>query len=325
LVRSIWVASKVPGLDAPNDTAHLKVYYPAVYGGTLEERMSGIMPAASEGAPYPVVLFLSGVNIGQDSYRWLMIELAQAGYVAVTFDMVSEQTPGYFGTTPGLDLGVLTPDTYGTRPASIAIEPILATLAEQNRSGPLAGALDLDRIVIAGHSGGGTVAMESARASFFPACKATFSYSAHCVPADVLGFPKGTVLEVAPDIASLIMGGTADEVMRGSAVRYNEDGATRRDPVERTYTDGVAGGRDDAWFVLWDGANHFAMGDEDPTCARGFLDSPAPTDPDATRADMVDVVVAFLNAYVKDDAVGLERLEKFHAQPPTTVAEVRRK
>jgi predicted dienelactone hydrolase len=195
LVRSIWTSTKVPGLDAPNDTAHLKVYYPAVYGGTLEERMTGIMPADSEGGPYPVVLFLSGVNIGQDSYRWLMIELAKAGYIALTFDMIAEQTAGYYGTTPGLDLGVLKPGEYGTRPASIAIEPILATLGEQNANGPLAGMLDLDRIVIAGHSGGGTVAMESARAAFFPACKATFSYSAHCVPADVLGFPKGTVLD----------------------------------------------------------------------------------------------------------------------------------
>lgn len=325
LVRSIWTATKVPGLDAPNDTAHLKVYYPAVYGGTLEERMTGIMPADEKGAPYPVVLFLSGVNIGQDSYRWLMIELAKAGYVALTFDMIAEQTAGYFGTTPGLDLGVLKPGEYGTRPASIAIEPILATLAEQNANGPLAGMLDLDRIVIAGHSGGGTVAMESARAAFFPACKATFSYSAHCVPADVLGFPKGTVLEVAPDIASLIMGGTADEVMRGSAVRYNEDGATRVDPVVRTYDEGVAGGRDDAWFVLWEGANHFAMGDEDPTCARGFLDTPAPSDPAATRSDMAAVITNFLNAYVKDDPLALESLEKFLAQPPTTVAEVRRK
>lgn len=325
LVRSIWTSTKVPGLDAPYDTAHLKVYYPAVYGGTLEERMSGIMPADAQGAPYPVVLFLAGVNIGQDSYRWLMMELAAAGYIAVTFDMIGEQTPGYFGTTPGLDLGVLKPGEYGTRPASIAIEPMLATLAEQNETGPLAGMLDLDRLVIAGHSGGGTVAMESARASFFPGCKATFSYSAHCVPADVLGFPKGTVLEVAPDIASLIMGGTADEVMRGSAVRYNEDGATRVDPVTRTYDDGVKGGREDAWFVLWDGANHFAMGDEDPTCARGFLDTPAPTDPALTRADMVRVITDFLNAYVKDDALALEGLEKFYAQPPATVADVRRK
>jgi dienelactone hydrolase len=307
------------------DTAHLKIYYPAVYGGTLEERMSGIMPADASSGPYPVVVFLAGVNIGQDSYRWLMIELARAGYVGITFDLIGEQTPGYVGTTPGLDLGVLTPEHYGTRPASTAIAPILEVLADQNSSGPLAGALDLDRIVIAGHSGGGTVAMESARASFFPACKATFSYSAHCVPADVLGFPKGTVLEVAPDIASLIMGGTDDQVMAGSAVRYGEDAATRVDPVLRTYENGVAGGRDDAWYVSWRGANHFAMGDEDPTCARGFLDAPAPVDAVLTRSEMAPLIVDFLDAYVKNDPIALESLEKRLAQPPSTVADMRRK
>ena len=94
LVRSLWDAVKVDGLEAPYDTAHLRIYYAATNPNTLEVDMSGIMPAAKR-SPAPVVLFLGGVNIGQDSLRWLMINLVEAGYVCVTFDLVGEQMPGF--------------------------------------------------------------------------------------------------------------------------------------------------------------------------------------------------------------------------------------
>jgi dienelactone hydrolase len=325
LVRSLWDAVTVEGLQAPYDTAHLRIYYKAVNPNLFEVDMSGIMPAAEQ-PPAPVVLFLGGVNIGQDSLRWLMIRLVEAGYVAVTFDLVGEQMPGFYGTTPGLDLSALQAGVYGTRPPSLAIQPILDRLAVLNTEGTLAGVMDLDRIALGGHSGGGTVALESARRTYFPALRAVVAYAAHTVPAQVLGHPEGTVLESASDVAALVMAGTEDGTMKRSAGRYPGQDPATFNPIVMTFEQGIPGGRDDAWFVLWDGANHFGMGHPlDPTCARGFLDSEPTTDPSTTRDHMVNVIVDFLDAYVRDDAEASAALEKFQASPPTTVREVRRR
>jgi dienelactone hydrolase len=326
LVRSIWESTRVEGAVAPYDTAHLRVYYPAVNTDTLEVRMSGIMDADTAAAPYPVVVFLSGVNIGQDVYRWLMVRLVEAGFVAVTFDYVSEQMPGFYGTSPGLDLGAIRPDTWGTRPPSIAVQPVLDKLAALNAEGVLRGLLDLDRVVLAGHSGGGTAALQTARTEYFPQLKACFAYAAHTVPADVLGFPEGTVLEAAPGLPVLIMSGTEDGIMAASAVRYHEDERTRVDPIERTFTDGVQGGRDDAWYVEWEGANHFGAGyPSDPTSARGFLDREPTTDPQETRDALASVVVSFCRTYLTDDPIAIEAMDKLQMDPPHTVRRVLRR
>lgn len=325
LVRSLWDAVTVAGLEPPYDTAHLRIYYKAVNPNIFEVDMSGIMPAAEQ-APAPVVLFLGGVNIGQDSLRWLMIRLVEAGYVAVTFDLVGEQMPGFYGTTPGLDLSALQAGVYGTRPPSLAIQPILDRLAVLNTEGTLAGVMDLSRIALGGHSGGGTVALESSRRTYFPALRAVVAYAAHTVPAQVLGHPEGTVLESASDVAALVMAGTDDGTMKRSAGRYPGQDPATFNPIVMTFEQGIPGGRADAWFVLWEGANHFGMGYPlDPTCARGFLDSEPTTDPSTTREHMVDVIVDFLDTYVRDDADAAASLEKFQASPPNTVREVRRR
>jgi dienelactone hydrolase len=325
LVRSLWDAVKVDGLEAPYDTAHLRIYYAATNPNTLEVDMSGIMPAAQR-SPAPVVLFLGGVNIGQDSLRWLMINLVEAGYVCVTFDLVGEQMPGFYGTTPGLDLSALQAGVYGTRPPSIAIQPILDRLAVLNAEGTLAGVMDLDRLVLGGHSGGGTVALESARRTYFPSLRAVVAYAAHTVPAQVLGHPDGTVLECASDIPALLMAGTEDGTMKRSAARYPGQDPATFNPIIMTFEQGIPAGRNDAWFVQWEGANHFGMGYPlDPTCARGFLDSEPTTDPTQTRADLTALVVDFLNAYVRADVGAATALEKFQIDPPSTVKEVRRR
>ncbi|HAM24639.1 MAG TPA: alpha/beta hydrolase [Actinobacteria bacterium] len=324
LVRSLWDAVEVPGLQPPYNTAHLRIYYAATNPHTLEVDMSGIMPAAAS-TPAPVVIFLGGVNIGQDSLRWLMVELVKAGYVAVTFDLVGEQMPGFYGTTPGLDLGALKAGVYGTRPPSIAIQPILDRLSELNREGTLAGTLDLDRIVLGGHSGGGTVALECARTSYFPSLRAVVTYAAHTVPAAVLGHPEGTVLEAASDVPALVMLGTEDGTMKRSISRYPGKDAGWN-PVIQTFEEGIPAGRDDAWLVVWEGANHFGMGYPlDPTCARGFLDADPTMDAELTRTDMTRVIVDFLNCYVRDDSSAESSLQQLQSNPPLTVKEVRRR
>ncbi|WP_405182851.1 alpha/beta hydrolase [Nocardia sp. NBC_01377] len=113
IIRSLWWSVRTDG-TAPFDTAHLKVYYPAEVRGDDAERLTGVFGADPANAPYPVVLFLSGVNVGQDAYRRFATAIAENGFVVVTFDRVAELFGGQFGLTPGVDLAAARPDTYGT-------------------------------------------------------------------------------------------------------------------------------------------------------------------------------------------------------------------
>lgn len=309
IVRSFWWSCRAPG-EPPFDTAHLKVYYPAAPTWSDAERMSGYFPADTAGAPYPVVLILPGVNVGQDSYRKLAVRLVEAGYVAVTYDYVAELFPGQYGISPGLDLEAVQPGVYGTKPVAAAIRAILDGLAQVNEAGPVPGILDLQRFVMLGHSAGGTVTLQSASRQWFPELVAAISYAAHTEPAAILGHEKGAVLPSPVDVPLLIMRGDADGIMTASAIRYGEDPATRPNPVDRTFAEAL---RDDidAWHAVWHGSNHFLPGDEDPTCARGFLDSPPPTDAAVAFEEFVALVTDFLGHVVmRDDASGVRLFER---------------
>ncbi|MFG1946286.1 alpha/beta hydrolase family protein [Nonomuraea sp. NPDC048826] len=285
MIRSLWWAADTGGTP-PFGTAHLKVHYPAVAEG---DRLTGTF--APDGGPYPVVLFLSGINVGQDAYRWLAVEIARAGFVCVTFDRVGELFGGEYGLTPGVDLTAASPERYGTRPTCPAIGDVLASLA---RIDLLKGVLDLDRVAIGGHSAGGTVAMQSAR--FFPGVKAVFSYGAHTMVATMLGWPAGTVLPAQADCPVLLSVGTRDGVIMGSADRYGED-RHAADPVTRTFEEALGDG--EHLLAVFEGANHFLIADPvDPTAARAFLDLPPTAEP---RPELAQLITAFLRTHLRDD------------------------
>ncbi|MCC5578390.1 alpha/beta hydrolase [Microtetraspora sp. AC03309] len=311
LVRSLWWAARTGGRP-PFDTAHLKVYYPATAHGDDAERLAGVFPPAPDGMPYPVVLFLSGINVGQDAYRRLACLLAAGGFAVVTFDQVAELFGGQYGLTPGVDVDAATPRTYGTRPTCPAIPALLDALARLNETGPLKGALDLDRVALGGHSAGGTVALQSAR--FFPQVKAVFAWGTHTMAATMLGWPAGTVLPAQVTCPVLLGAGGNDGVVDGSADRYGEDPATRRDPVTRTFEEAlpespgsVRGG--DHLLAVYEGANHFAIADPvDPTVARAFLDGPASRD---VLPQFGHLVMVFLGAHLSQDPGARAALDGF--------------
>ncbi|MEV6773882.1 dienelactone hydrolase family protein [Nocardia sp. NPDC051030] len=305
LIRSLWWSARTGG-ESPFDTAHLKVYYPAVASGSDAERLTGVFAPDPAEAPYPVVIFLSGVNVGQDSYRRFATAVAESGFVVVTMDRVAELFGGQVGLTPGVDLDAARPDAYGTRPTCPAIGAVLDALAELNELPPLQGTLDLDRVALGGHSAGGTVVLQSAR--FFPSVAAVFAWGAHTMVATMLGWEPGTVLPAQVNCPVLLGVGTEDGVIQGSADRYGEDGADRPDPVHRTFTEALPEG--EHLLAVVQGANHFGIADADPTAARAFLDGPGGTD---ALPPFARLTSAFLRTHLRGDATAKAKL----AQPDT--------
>jgi dienelactone hydrolase len=317
-VRSVWWAATIPGAEAPFDTAHLRVFYPSKPTGSDAERLSGVFPADPALAPYPVVVIVSGVNVGQEAYRWLAAELASRGYVAVTYDWVGELFGGLKGITPGVELAAAKPDAYGTRATTPSVPAVINAL--KDITGPLENSLDLRNVGLIGHSAGGTVILQSAR--FFPEVKAVAAYGTHTMVATMLGWPAGTVLPAQVDCPVLLMNGENDGVINGSADRYGEEALKKRDPISRTFDEALHDADGANVQVTFAGANHFGIvHPADHTAARAFLDLEATTDPAATRAALVDVTAAFLDTHLR--GAGNDALDKALQSPD--IAGIRRR
>ena len=293
MIRAIFYATALPKAPAPWNVLHLKIYYPATPTHSEPERMTGIIPARQTAGPMPVVIFFNGINVGMESYHWLAVQLAEANIVTVLYNHVAETLPKVIGLTPGIDLARVRPESYGSGPTCPAVQPILDTLAGLNSEGPLAGALNLNQIILGGHSAGGTVALQNGQ--FFGQVTAIFAYAGHTMASTMLGFAPGTVLAVG-DKSVLLLKGDRDGVIAASRVRYGTEGQ-EVDPVSKTFEDGcVPAGTHKAYDVLIHGANHFSIAHPlDETTGRFFLDM-APTRPAGEiRAQIAHLILAFIN------------------------------
>lgn len=326
LVRTVRTAVRIPGTEAPYDTAHVTVRYPALPPQDDVERMSGQLRAAPDGAPYPVVVLVSGVNCAADSYRWLAFALVEAGFVVVGYDWVGLLFPGQYGLTPGVDIEAVGPDHYGERPTTPALAPVLEAVAGLNETGPLAGLLDLDNVALFGHSAGGTVILQSARAGWFPQVRALATYGAHTMASQMLGYPPATLLPAEVAAPTMLIAGTNDGVVAASAIRYGQEaGAPGHDPVERTWAEALPE-TTEAWLVTLADAGHmFAAHPDDPSTGRGFLETPTDADDDRLREVLADVVTTFFRAHLTGDPSAKDRLERLADTPPTEIADVRRR
>jgi pimeloyl-ACP methyl ester carboxylesterase len=321
-VRALYRAVSIPGAAAPYASAALKVYYPACYSGTEEERNSGVIPAASEGAPFPVAIIMPGINVGPESYSWLALELAAQGVVTVTYTLVAEEMPGYISLTPGLALAALMPANYGRSASATALAPIIEELAKLNAEGLLAGLLDLEKIILGGHSAGGSVALLNARRDWFPGLRAVFTYGAHAGAATALGYAPHSLYALSPDLPLLIMGGTRDGCIAHSAGRYGDDEVSSPTAlVERTFDEAISRDRGDCYLALIEGANHFSMSwPHDDSTGRPFIDLPT-TRPDAgIRELLANLAGQFIAATASGDRQARALLETTLLQPQAFIS-----
>ena len=303
IVRTLFLATAVEGTGSAYDTLQISVLYPAKLTRSDRERFFGVVDADPAGAPYPIVIHLNGVNCDPQRYQWLLLDLVRRGYVAVTVSWVAETMPGIVALTPGMDLRFCRPDTYGTGPTASAVTPVLRLLAEANAGdGPLAGMLDLDRVALGGHSGGGSVALHSADPRYFPCVRAAFCYGAHTAASTALGFDAGTILPICSEMPFLLLGGSEDGVIVSSAVRYGTESHPDT-PIRRTFAEAITGARGDRYMAILRGANHFTVvHPSDPTAGRAFLDRAPQEDEDALRSVISAAVGSFLDAHLRSEA-----------------------
>lgn len=294
MIRALFHAAALPNATAPYNVLHLKIYYPAAPTNSDAEKMSGVFPADKTSAPMRVVIFFNGINVGIESYHWLAVKLAEANIVTVMYTHVAETLPGVIGLTPAIDLSKVKPDTYGTGATCPAIQPILDALAQLNgdEKSPLYQALDLNHIILGGHSAGGTVALQNAQ--FFEQVKAVFSYAGHTMASTMLGFEAGTVLRVGSK-SVMMMRGDRDGVIAASRVRYGTEGQGQ-DPVEKTFDEACQpSAGEEAYDVLIEGANHFSIAHPlDETTGRFFLDMEMTRPAEEIRNQIAELVLAFI-------------------------------
>ena len=297
--------------DAHGDAALATLYYPGDDQRLDEARLTGQVPADDTEAPWPVVVLVPGINVVPDGYRWLAHRLVADGLCVVTYAAIGSLGPAGRGITPGIDLAALAPDTIGTRPSATALGPLLAHLAElaADEHCPVAGRVELGRVVVGGHSAGGTAALHNSDPRWVPGLQAVFAYAAHTMVATALGHGEAAVVPIPALVPILLLGGADDGVIAASRDRYRSDNEAH-DPVRRTFAEAVDRQQGDSWLVELADAGHFAICDPvDTTSGRSFLEFDAATTDPAIRNLLGDLIAAFIATSLgRSSGVSVEQL-----------------
>tara|TARA_R110001583_G_scaffold97861_1_gene242714 strand:+ start:1808 stop:2791 length:984 start_codon:yes stop_codon:yes gene_type:complete len=311
-VRAFYDAAKVGEALAPYDTIHLKIYYPASLDDSMEQINMGVVPARADSAPWPVAIFMPGTNVPVESYAWLAKELAENGIVTVLYSWIKEDMPGFICLSPGIELKNLTPSTFGSAPTASALPALYSAIERINSGGVLHNRLDLNAIVIGGHSAGGSAALLNNNPAWFPWLKGCFTYAAHAAASTQLGFANDSMLNICADLPYLLMAGSRDGVIAASSFRYGDDKASgSTDRIERTFSESIAREQGDTHFVKILGANHFSFTHPtDSTTGRQFLDWEYEGSDDDIRSCMATLITSFIKGQLLGDSAEMNTFSK---------------
>jgi dienelactone hydrolase len=300
MIRAFFDTAKITHFPTVSDIFYLKVFYPGVTLGSEREKTTLVVPAAEQKAPFPVVIFFNGYNCEAFVYQWLAEKLAERGLVVVTFNWIAEEFRGNPSITPGVDFAASKSDVYGTKATAVLLATLLGKLEDLQEAGILAGLLDLQRIVLGGHSAGGRVAVESANSKWFGQVAASFGYGVHSMGTLMQGYQPGTILPLPDKLPMLLMGGTNDGVIANSSGLYGIQEGDATTSIMRTFQEAIVGGRDDSYVVFLNGANHYAITHPlDSTTSRSSLDFPSTSSTTEIRSLMSDIIGSFIDVHVK--------------------------
>ena len=296
IVKSFWKAIEVKDAQSPYNTIHLKVFYPGE--ASDPQNPFSTVPAARDLAPLPVVIFFNGFNCSLAVYQWLAVELAARGLVVVLFDWLVNTDKAAI-LTPGVDLAAFSHESYGTVPSASALPLLLTELDNLQSTGILAGLLDLQKIILGGHSAGGRLALENAEPEFFDRVIGAFSYGAHSAAPMQLGYDAGTILPLPDSLPMLIIGGTEDGVIAKNSQIYGmEQWQTSATPVIRTFREAIRQDNDSCLIII-NGANHFAIADStDPTLSVAANDFASTQFEPEIRSLMASIISLFIDTFV---------------------------
>ena len=221
--------------------------------------------------------------------------------------------------SPGVALEPLMRERYGTEPSCPALPALFEELRRVQSDSLLAGLLDLDHIILGGHSAGGTMALVNANRDWFPGVCGAFSYAAHSAGNLKLGWEADSIMPLAADMPLLIMGGTRDGVIAASGYRYRDaDGTGTGDTVQRTFREGVQGDSGGRHLLIVEGANHFAfVWPRDTSTGRPYLDWTSRGSGKQVRDYLAEAIVSFCRSIAKGDRKAAGTLRRLcHARHP---------
>ena len=299
IVRAFWKAIEVKNARSPYDTIQAKIFYPSEHSDS--QNPFKLAPAARDLAPFPVVIFFNGFNCSLAVYEWLAAELTARGLVVVMFDWLINAN-GVTTLTPGVDLTAFSRENYGNVPSASALPLLLAELNSLQSSSILAGLLDLNQIILGGHSAGGRLALENAEPKFFDRVVGAFSYGAHSAAPMSLEYDPGTILPLPDSLPMLLIGGTKDGVIAKNSEIYGlKQWSTPATPVVRTFKEAFKSKNNDKCLIIIEGANHFAIAERtDPTLSVAAMDFAA-TQPEAkTRSLLAYIISLFIDIFILD-------------------------
>lgn len=196
----------------------------------------------------------------------------------------------------------------------------------------LAGLLDLQTIILGGHSAGGRLALENAEPKLFTVNRindsiaGAFTYGAHSAAPMPLKKEPGSLLSLPSSLPMLLIGGTEDGVIANNSKIYGlEKWATPAEPIIRTFREEIKHEREDSYLIIIEGANHFTIADcADPTLkvtAKDFESTQSETE---IRSLMASMIGLFIDIFIRDrpEKSQFEQLLQTHA-PMISLSEFR--
>jgi len=335
-----------------------RIYYPAIDEVRTSDQYSIFFPADNSSAPYPAVVFFNGANVSYEQYAWLFEHIASYGYIVLAVTEIMPSGGNLEGQFNNLfPQGTVTPTVWQT---SMTVTDVITYLENINLSIPdplppavkigsppdpwdrtsylsvvrnprgpegddlnhslFEGMVDTNKIVFAGHSFGGFIALMCSNTtiqkpprptggSFTNHVAGCFVYGAHTFAASGAGYSSPI------NVPLLMLGGEKDGVAAGPISGVEKTGYER---IKYTFLNYVPASSDNSRYLLGiKGANHLSICNRpDPMVDRSFLDEKdGIISSYIAHQVMQEKITAFLQYYIKNDATALPVLTGSGSDP----------